>query len=652
MKTINVNHQATIRQLEDLTQCEDHLQFVVDMLQRSHLSESIQSELEQQIKQIQQRYRDPNLYLAVLGEFSSGKSTFINALLRDELLEASVIPTTAAATKIQYGSDLSVEVQIKGDHSGKIRTQPQSQNITIPWLEIKGLDNRQFIRTMTTQENVANQVSTITIFHPANFLSQGISIIDTPGINANSTCAQHAIVTQKVIESEIDAAVIIVPATTPMAQSLANFLGCFLPHYLHRCIFVITKMDAIRSCEQGNLLENIKTRLTTMLGLENPTVFAASPQIVIDQLNGEVIPSNLQHWQDQFVDLETSLWTRLRHERVLSIAERLLHLSTQLFEQIDTSLQAEWQSYQIKQAAIKEESIQDLKSFTSDKYHSFDLKFKKQAALIQTKIENLITQSRFEAIQSIQQKISAATPTTLNDVLENQVQATLEESQKSLQVKLEKAFKILVQMAVENGQAFDRQFSEVYQKLQALSGSVKTDAIPIFNQAQFDTLEVTNSVQALQQQFDQGDNTSAGNGAIAGAVIGTFFLPGIGTAIGAVAGGILPLLFIPFEERKSQILEKLCSSVNHQYDVSKTQIQKVFQAAVKSLLLALSQRINAYVSTYQSIISQMLSEQQTELQRLNHCQKVVKLDLLEIQQRREILSVQQKHIAKMSIQSS
>jgi len=43
------------------------------------------------------------LRLAVVGEFSSGKSTFINALLQKDLLPEGILPTTGVATYIQQG---------------------------------------------------------------------------------------------------------------------------------------------------------------------------------------------------------------------------------------------------------------------------------------------------------------------------------------------------------------------------------------------------------------------------------------------------------------------------------------------------------------------------------------------------------------------
>jgi ribosome biogenesis GTPase A len=51
--------------------------------------------LQARVGQIQRRRTDPNLYVAVVGEFNGGKSTFINALLRQKILKSSVVERTA-----------------------------------------------------------------------------------------------------------------------------------------------------------------------------------------------------------------------------------------------------------------------------------------------------------------------------------------------------------------------------------------------------------------------------------------------------------------------------------------------------------------------------------------------------------------------------
>src|SRR5688572_20849814 len=62
-------------QLEALTEVDHHLQFASEAIQRADIAASVRHELHSQMARIQRRRNDPNLYLAVIGEFSSGKST-------------------------------------------------------------------------------------------------------------------------------------------------------------------------------------------------------------------------------------------------------------------------------------------------------------------------------------------------------------------------------------------------------------------------------------------------------------------------------------------------------------------------------------------------------------------------------------------------
>ncbi len=51
--------------------------------------------LRDQAARLRRRLRDRNLYIAVLGEFNSGKSTFINTLIRHRLLPTASVVTLA-----------------------------------------------------------------------------------------------------------------------------------------------------------------------------------------------------------------------------------------------------------------------------------------------------------------------------------------------------------------------------------------------------------------------------------------------------------------------------------------------------------------------------------------------------------------------------
>lgn len=99
--------------LQGWADIDAHLQFADQVIQKSDFASPVRTELLDRIQYIRLRREDPNLYLAVVGEFSTGKSTFINALLREELLKTSVDVTTTTPTRLCYGPNLDLEVRFQ-----------------------------------------------------------------------------------------------------------------------------------------------------------------------------------------------------------------------------------------------------------------------------------------------------------------------------------------------------------------------------------------------------------------------------------------------------------------------------------------------------------------------------------------------------------
>src|SRR3954468_18958742 len=81
--------------IDTLTDAVAVCAFVRGIVDRHILAEPRRREHIGRLEAIVRRMNDPNLYLGVIGEFSSGKSTFINGLLRTRLLKAACVATTA-----------------------------------------------------------------------------------------------------------------------------------------------------------------------------------------------------------------------------------------------------------------------------------------------------------------------------------------------------------------------------------------------------------------------------------------------------------------------------------------------------------------------------------------------------------------------------
>src|SRR5205085_6943066 len=118
---------------------------------------------------------DELFLLVIVGEFNSGKSALINALLRAPVLEEGVTPTTAKITKLRYG-----------------------------------VQNRQIQLDPETVEQL----------YPADFL-QNISIVDTPGIN--DVVREHERMTQDFIPHS-DLILLVTSADRPFTESERAFL--------------------------------------------------------------------------------------------------------------------------------------------------------------------------------------------------------------------------------------------------------------------------------------------------------------------------------------------------------------------------------------------------------------------------------------------
>src|SRR5580658_9503620 len=65
------------------------------------------------LEDVVSRMREHKFTVAVVGEFKTGKSTFVNALLGVDVVPTDVIPATATLNRITFGLDSSIEVIYK-----------------------------------------------------------------------------------------------------------------------------------------------------------------------------------------------------------------------------------------------------------------------------------------------------------------------------------------------------------------------------------------------------------------------------------------------------------------------------------------------------------------------------------------------------------
>lgn len=212
----------------------------------------------------------------VIGEWSSGKSTLINALLGQELLPTGFVPVTPAPTRIRYGERPRLFLKRRDEEQESEQPPEVLTDLCLPTVgqetatENARLLNLEYIRVET----------------PASFCANGIELVDTPGLNEVSQ--QTTLVTQ--LLPLADAVLLVLRANQPLTavelevlrQATLQPLG--RRRWLDAGFVVFTFTDVVlRDRRNRGAIEQVKARAESMLRELNPPMgFAYDRQYWID----------------------------------------------------------------------------------------------------------------------------------------------------------------------------------------------------------------------------------------------------------------------------------------------------------------------------------------------------------------------------------
>ncbi|KAK4731934.1 hypothetical protein R3W88_024922 [Solanum pinnatisectum] len=244
---------------------------------------------------------DEPFLLVIVGEFNSGKSTFINALLGKKYLKDGVVPTTNEITFLRY-SDV--------DGSQRCERHPDGQYVC---------------------------------YLPAPVLEEMI-IVDTPGTNVILQRQQR--LTEEFVP-RADLLLFLMSADRPLTESEVSFLR-YTQQWSKKVVFVLNKSDIYKN--KGELEEAIafiKENTRKLLNTEAVTLYPVSARLALEsklstfdgalsQNNGS--SNNDSHWKTKsfyelekylssFLDSSTSTGIermKLKLETPIAIAEQLL----------------------------------------------------------------------------------------------------------------------------------------------------------------------------------------------------------------------------------------------------------------------------------------------------------------------------------------
>jgi GTP-binding protein EngB required for normal cell division len=205
------------------------------------------------LKELAGRYCEGRFHLAVLGQFKRGKSTLLNALTGEPILPVGVVPLTAAPTFLKYGDTAQISVQYKGrrptDEFSGASTAERSA-----WLA----------GFVTEKGNPQNRlaVAEVQVTLPAPILSDGVVLIDTPGIG--STYRHNTTATLNFLQ-QCDAALFLISADPPITEVELAFLRQ-VKNKVPQLFFVLNKIDYLNEAELAEALAFYERVLSDEVG--------------------------------------------------------------------------------------------------------------------------------------------------------------------------------------------------------------------------------------------------------------------------------------------------------------------------------------------------------------------------------------------------
>lgn len=207
---------------------------------------------------------DELFLLVVAGEFNSGKSSFINALIGQIVLREGVTPTTDQINILKYGD------------------QPAEHQ------------RDEFV---------------LEILYPAPVLRE-INVVDTPGTNA--VIRRHEELTRDFIPRS-DMVLFVTSADRPFTESERAFLEQ-IREWGKKIVLVINKIDILRGPEALQVTNFVRENAAALLG-RAPEVFPLSARLAQEAKRQPNDPRAAEDWQrSQFEQIERYITDTLDEE--------------------------------------------------------------------------------------------------------------------------------------------------------------------------------------------------------------------------------------------------------------------------------------------------------------------------------------------------
>jgi predicted GTPase len=241
--------------------CYQVYQIIQDCHQQGFLPELFAEDL----LKIYEKLQSESLRVAVLGEFSQGKSTLMNTLLGEKIQPVRAIPCSGTITIVKYGKEKKILCRYKDGREEEITFEEYQDKAAIP---------REAARDGRNDALSNSDIEEIIFYHPEIELClNGVEIVDSPGLNEHP---ERTAITQKLLKNT-DAVVFLGNASRPLTNWEKDYLselkiqlaGDKTDHGAENIFVVVNFIDLLEEEEDK---QDVKQRFQSFLQTENPII--------------------------------------------------------------------------------------------------------------------------------------------------------------------------------------------------------------------------------------------------------------------------------------------------------------------------------------------------------------------------------------------
>ncbi len=162
------------------------LKNILSSMGKEHYQEIVDREMKS--------YMAPEIRIGMWGQFSCGKSSFINALIGRKLLPVNILELTSMVTEVVYGEKDQIILNPESDNLAFDYSEEMAAIAMAgikSWDELKpsmrtNLDEQRFASCLTLFKKLESPLEKVKLSTPASILKNGLVFVDLPGLSGTA----------------------------------------------------------------------------------------------------------------------------------------------------------------------------------------------------------------------------------------------------------------------------------------------------------------------------------------------------------------------------------------------------------------------------------------------------------------------------------